>query len=192
VIGKEIEEDELQQEQRQQGLGAGSGGRRRRAGAARLHLQEVDLPPLLRQLLHRPALHQQVTLPALLLLLLPLAGSWFGVLDPFARFVRSHIPRSRIHCQVDTISYPFPSTIVSRFPVAHKIRGSWPPPRRPTAPSFQLLMAPACPACLALPGQWGASRTCLQLLPLLYCTSVVRIVLVPCPLHSAQSSNQGE
>jgi len=55
VIGKEIEEDELQQEQ-----GWGIGSRRRRAGAARLHLQEMDLPPLPRQLLHRPALHQQV------------------------------------------------------------------------------------------------------------------------------------
>ena len=56
MIGNEIEEDELQQEQ-----GWGIGSRRRRAGAARLHLQEMDLPPLPRQLLHRPALHQQVT-----------------------------------------------------------------------------------------------------------------------------------
>lgn len=130
MIGKEIDEDELQQEQRQQGLGAGSGGRRRRrrrAGAARLHLQEVDLPPLLRQLLHRPALHQQVTLPALRCA--PCFNSssflWPAVVRSVSfishdrkftvKFTRSRIP-----------------SILSQFPVAHEIRGSWPPRRRPS------------------------------------------------------------
>lgn len=59
---------------------------------------------------------------------------------------------------------------------------------RPTAPSFQLLMPPACPACLALPGQWGASRTCraTSAAAVLYFRRPYRAPAVPSPLSPKQ------